>query len=194
MNKLYPNSIYIEPPTEEEVLNILSSFRNSSPRHDDINIKVLKSIKEVIIGPLTHVCSISLGTGSFPDQCKIDKIVPIFQKGEVNKFSNYRPVSVLPAVSKIFERLMYNRLIKFIDQLNIIDGNQFGFRKNYSTSLAINTFVNKFHEAIENDQVMISLFIDLSRAFDTISHKVLFNKLYQYGIRGLALDWIKNYL
>ena len=89
---------------------------------------------------------------------------------------------------------MYNRLITFIDQLNIINGNQFGFRKNYSTSLAINTFVNKLHEAIENDQVMISLFIDLSRAFDTISHRVLFNKLYQYGIRGLALDWIHNYL
>ena len=91
---------------------------------------------------------------------------------------------------------MYNRLIQFIDQVNIINGNQFGFRKNYSTSLAINTFVNKFHEAIENDQVMISLFIDLSRAFDTLSHQILFNKLYQYGIRGLALalDWIKNYL
>ena len=172
MNKLYLNSIYIEPPTEEEVLNILSSFRNSSPGHDDINIKV----KEVIIGPLTHICKISLGTGSFPDQCKIAKIVPIFKKGEVNKFSNYRPVLVLPAVSKIFERLMYNRLIKFIDQLNIINGNQFGFRKNYSTSLAINTFVNTFHEAIENDQVMISLFIDLSRAFDTMSHTILFNK------------------
>ena len=66
---------------------------------------------------------------------------------------------------------MYNRLIQFIDQFNIINGNQFGFWKNYSTSLAINTFVNKFHEAIENDPVMISLFIDLSRAFDTLSHK-----------------------
>ena len=63
---------------------------------------------------------VTLGTGSFPDQCKIAKIVPIFKKGEVNKFSNHRPVSVLPAVSKIFERLMYNRLITFIDQLNII--------------------------------------------------------------------------
>ena len=152
MNKVYPNSICIEPPTEEEVLNILSSFRNSSPGHDDINIKVLKAIKEIIIGPLTHICKISLGTGSFPDQC-------FFKKGEVNKFSNYRPVSVLPAVSKIFERLIYCRLIKFIDQLNIINGNQFGFRKNYSTSLAINTFVNTFHEAIENDQVMIYRFI-----------------------------------
>ena len=70
------------------------------------------------------------------------------------------------------------------------------FRKNHATStcLAINTFVNKFHETIENDQLMISLFIDLSRAFDTISHEILFNKLYVYGIRGLALDWIKNYL
>jgi hypothetical protein len=130
----------------------------------------------------------------FPDQCKIAKVVPIFKKGETNKFSNYRPVSVLPAISKILERLMYNRLIKFVDHFNIIQSNQFGFRKNYSTSLAINSFVNLFHEAIEKDHYMISLFIDLSRAFDTISHEILFNKLYVYGIRGLALDWIKNYL
>jgi retron-type reverse transcriptase len=71
---------------------------------------------------------------------------------------------------------------------------QFGFRKNYSTSLAIHSFVNQFHEAIEKDRYMMSLFIDLSEALDTISHDILFNKLYVYGIRGLALDWLKNYL
>ena len=131
-------------------------------------------------------------TGSFPDECKIAKILPIFKKGEANEFSNYKPVSVLPEVSEIFERLMHNRLIKFIDQLNIINSNQFGFRKNHSTSLAINTFVNKFHETIENDQLTISLFIYLSRAFDTISHEIMSNQLYVYGIRGL--DCINNYL
>jgi len=194
MNKLYKNSIFLEPPTEDEVLKILSSFKNSSPGYDDINIKVLKAVKDVIISPLTHICKILLDTGIFPDQCKIAKVVPIFKKGEANKVCNYRPVSVLPAISKILERLMYNRLIKFIDHFNIIKSNQFGFRKNYSTSLAINSFVDHFHKTIEKDQYMISLFIDLSRAFDTISHEILFNKLYIYGIRGLALDWIKNYL
>ena len=105
---------------------------NSSPGHDDENVKILK---EVIICPLNCIGKISLETGSFPDQCKISKIGPIFKKGETNKLGNYRRVSVLPAVSKIFERLIYNRLITFVGQLNIINSNPCGFRKNYSTSL-----------------------------------------------------------
>ena len=118
----------------------------------------------------------------------------IYVTYQSSKCSNYRPISDLPALSKIYERLIYNRILEFIDKHEIFSNNQFGFRKKYSTSHAINSLVNQFHDSVENNQFMIGLFIDLSRAFDTLSHKILVNKLYKYGIRGIALEWIKDYL
>ncbi len=132
--------------------------------------------------------------GRVPDSLKIAKVVPIHKKGKLSEFCNYRPVSVLPALSKIYERLVYNRILEFIDKHEIFSNDQFGFRKKYSTSHALNSLVNQFHDSVEKNEYMIGLFIDLSRAFDTISHKILINKLYKYGIRGIALEWIKDYL
>lgn len=132
--------------------------------------------------------------GNIPDELKIAKVVPIHKKGDVNKFSNYRPVSVLPAFSKIIEKLVYTHIKYFLDKHNILYAYQFGFRKNMSTSMALNTLVHKFHDAINNDNFMIGIFLDLSRAFDTITHDILLSKLDYYGIRGIALEWFKNYL
>ena len=132
--------------------------------------------------------------GIVPDSLKIAKVIPIHKKGKMNELCNYRPVSVLPALSKVYERLLYNRILEFVGKHEILSNHQFGFRKKYSTSHAINSLVNQFHDSVEKNEFMIGLFIDLSRAFDTISHKILIDKLYKYGIRGIALEWIKDYL
>ncbi len=194
LKERFNDSIYMKPTTNEEISKILLNMKNSSPGHDDIDVKILKKVSDSIVVPITHLCNLSLSNGNVPNDLKIAKIVPIYKKGTKDKLSNYRPVSVLPALSKIYERLVYNRLVNFLDKHKILNKQQFGFRKNHSTSLAISALVDQFHETVERNEFMLGLFIDLSRAFDTISHKILLDKLCHYGIRGIALDWIKNYL
>ena len=109
-------------------------------------------------------------------------------------FSNYRPVSVLPVFSKIFERIMHNRLLKFINQHNILYDYQFGFRGDHSPNLALLFLVDKISNALENGEYVMGLFLDFSKAFDTVNHDILFTKLKFYGIRGTALDWFESYL
>jgi len=194
IKKHIKKSLYMRSTTEDEIQMVLSTLRNSSPGYDDINVRVLKRIKDQIIKPLTHLCNLSLENGVVPDKLKIAKVIPIHKKGAKDQLNNYRPVSVLTCISKIYERLVYNRIVEFLDKHKILSRQQFGFRKQHSTTLAINALMNRFHESIENNDIMLGLFIDLSRAFDTISHKILLNKLYCYGIRGIALNWIKDYL
>ena len=120
--------------------------------------------------------------------------MPIHKIGNKDKLSNYRPVSVLPALSKVYERLVFNRLVHYLDKNEILHDQQFGFRRGYSTSMAIHALADQFYESAENNEFMLGLFIDLSRAFDTISHKILLDKLKHYGIRGIAWGWISDYL
>ena len=108
--------------------------------------------------------------------------------------SNYRPVSVLPTFSKILERLIYNRLLKFVTKYNILYSYQFGFRINHSPSLALLLLVDKISNALEEGEFVLGLFLDFSKAFDTVNHHILFAKLEFYGIRGTALELFKSYL
>ena len=188
------NSFYLNPVTKEEVLKTICKFKNTSAGSDDITPSMLKHVNEYIAEPLTYICNLSFSNGLFPSKLKIAKVVPIYKKGDRALFSNYRPVSVLPAISKLLERLMYNRLYDFIVRYDLLSDNQFGFRKNHSTYMAISMLLEKFHKSVDDNKCMVGVFIDLSRAFDTISHDILLKKLYQYGIRGTALNWIENYL
>jgi retron-type reverse transcriptase len=107
--------------------------------------------------------------------------------------SNYRPISVLPIFSKIFEKVVYNRLITYFNKYDILFKNQYGFRKGHSTSLALHHLFDNITKAIDQKEYTIAVFIDLSNAFDMVNHEILINKLKHYGIRGLSLDWIKSY-
>ena len=119
--------------------------------------------------------------GNFPEMLKTGKITPIFKKGNKELIENYRPVSTLPIFGKIFEKIIYNRLYKFLLSKNILSGSQFGFRKGHSTGHAIHNSVNIIRDAHKNNKHVIGLFIDLSKAFDTLDHKILLKKLDNYG-------------
>ena len=133
-------------------------------------------------------------TGIVPNNLKVVLITPIFKANDVLKFENYRPISVLVCFAKLLEKLMTKRLSKFIDKNKILSKHQYGFRVNRSTEHALIDFIDKITKAIDEGKYSIGIFLDLSKAFDTIDHRILLRKLDHYGIRGVAKDWFENYL
>ena len=132
--------------------------------------------------------------GVFPDQLKVARVSAIFKKGEKNLFSNYRPVSILPALSKIFERILHDQLTHYFTSNDLFYGSQYGFRQYHSTELASLEFVDTVMQNLENRKPYISLFMDLSKAFDCLNHAIPQEKLHYYGIRDNSLKLLVNYL
>jgi flagellin-specific chaperone FliS len=144
--------------------------------------------------PFTYLYNISFETGIVPDVLKISRITPIYKNGTCTDPFNYRPISILSPFSKILEKLMYEQLISFIEKYKILYEYQFGFRKGYSTEQAILEITDNLRNYLDNNQIVCGLFLDLSKAFDTVNHDILLAKMDKYGIRGEPLTWFKNYL
>ena len=119
---------------------------------------------------------------------------PIYKSGAKNEFINYGPISILPSFSKIYEKIISNRILSYVEKYGILAKSQFGFRKKHSTYMAMMQLYDKVSEAIDKNEFCVGIFIDLSKAFDTINHDILLQKLYTYGIRGIPNLLIKNYL
>lgn len=189
-----PNSIFISDTNSDEIASIICNLKNSSPGHDDIDAKILKHSYEHIIDPLIYVFNKSLNQGKFPNQLKLARVTPIYKSGDPTLMSNYRPVSVLPVLSKILEKIMLKRLNSFFEAQNLFYKLQFGFRSKHSTSLALIYLIDTILNSINNGDTVLGLLIDYRKAFDTVNHNILLDKMAQYGVRGIANQWIKHYL
>ena len=197
MNKeLYMSrSCVFLPTTPDEIIKLTKELKNStSAGLDEIPTTLVKNIITQIAEPLSNMANILINTGIFPEQLKIAKVNPVFKSGEKTDFSNYRPISILNSFSKIFEKVIANRITSYLLQNNIITSAQFGFRKKHSTQMALMKLYDYITEAIDNSKYCIGVFIDLSKAFDTIDHKILLQKLDYYGIRGIPKLLLQNYL
>ena len=189
------NSLYINPTTPQEIKNIISGLKpKTSCGIDEIPTKLLKSTPENILFALSYIFNLSFETGEYINSFKIAKVIPIYKKGSANDVQNYRPISILPVMSKIMEKLMYKRLLSFLNRQHFFYKYQFGFRKNHSTSHATALLAENICKAFEKKQTTIGVFLDLSKAFDTIDHRILLAKLQHYGVRGLPLKLFQSYL
>ena len=136
----------------------------------------------------------SLTEGVFPNTLKVANVIPLYKSDDPMCFNHYRPVSLLCILSKVFEKIMYDRLLNFVDKFDLLYAHQYGFRKNRSTYMALLSLVDNLTRALENGEHVVGVYLDFSKAFDTVDHMILLQKLYHDGVRGCAHDWFTSYL
>ena len=189
------NSIFVQPVTSMELISLIDELKCDKSSNDQfINAKLLKACKNNICLPLMLIYNMSLSTGVVPDSLKVAKVIPLYKKGDNRIVSNYRPISLLSVFNKLLEKIVYKRVYNFFQTNSIFYKNQFGFRSNFSTTLAVMDVVDYCYENLDKGNIVLGLFIDLQKAFDTVNHHILLQKLYHYGIRGMLWNWFQSYL
>ena len=189
------NRFRFKEVTTLDIEKLIDTFAPKlSTGHDNISMKLIKVLKGVITQPLTVIINQMLNTGIFPENLKIAKVIPIFKKENESIFDNYRPISLLPAMSKLFEKVIYNQLYTYFQDFKLFYSSQYGFRTNHSTELAVLEIIDNIILEMDKGEIPFNIFIDLSKAFDTIDHEILLHKLTYYGICGVPLDLFRSYL
>ena len=197
IQKNTPTTLYINPIDPNILINTARTLKpKASSGNDNISNKLMLKIIEDIAVPFTYIVNLSFSSGTVPRNMKIAKVIPIHKSGDTASMNQYRPISLLPVFSKLLEKLMYNKIMSFIEKNNILYKHQYGFRKKHTTTHPILHLLNHISESSNktNPKLTMSIFIDLKKAFDTISHNILLHKLEKYGLRGISNDWMRSYL
>lgn len=189
------NSLFFHPISSIEVFNIINSLEDKwSTDQVGLSSAILKRCKFNIVDILCALFNRSISEGIFPDSLKIATVIPLFKKGNRLSTENYRPISLLPVISKIFEKAVKTRLVDFLNKHNYLSACQFGFRCNRGTEDALIALMNPLHEGLNNTNSVAALFVDICKAFDMVDHQLLLYKLWHIGIRGSMYNWFSSFI
>ena len=182
-----------------EVSNeVIESYIKSLASHkaitDVLPLKIIKNILPIVGPCITHIVNISLSTGIMPDFGKIAQVTPIFKEENPGDYDNYRPTSILPIISKCIEDSVNLQTTDYFEKNNLLSDNQFGFRKNHSTTFLAQDMFDNIFDSKSKGNIPAIIFLDIKKAFDTVDHEILIDKLTFYGVDGTVILWFKNYL
>lgn len=190
-----PHSFEFKPITESMTKKVINNIKTkSSCGVDGLSSYVLKYIKDEISGPLTLIINQSLKYGVFPEKLKIAKVTPIYKGNDSSHPQNYRPISILPTISKVFEKLMHQQINNYFTSHNLLNNKQYGFRDKHSTEFSAIELVDKILHQLDVGNAPLNIYLDLSKAFDTIDHVILLQKLQFYGFTECSIKLIHSYL
>ena len=187
-------NMFLSPSSPGDVKEVILSMSNKRSGINEVPVKIYKLLVDKLSYVISFIFNMSIEQGVFPQNLKNAKVVPIHKSGSPFLIKNYRPISLLPIVSKFFEKLMHRKLSKFLDRIEFLNDCQYGFRKGLDTTDALLKFMFEAHNSLHESSNLIAVFLDLSKAFDTVSIDILLNKLEHIGVRGSAKQWFRSYL
>ena len=190
----YINSFMFSEILPSDVDCTIRSLCNKKVNVNSIPVNIIKRISYIISPVLASIFNRSVLHGIFPDSLKIARVIPLHKGGSKADVNNYRPISILPIFAKIFEKIIYKKMYKFLVKYSILSNAQHGFRSGRSTVQATLTFLKYIYDNLDSDKVVFSAFLDFSKAFDSVDHRILLYKLHYYGFRGPIYEWLKSYL
>ena len=188
-------SMYLFKTNSNEIKKLINKLNNKkSSGYDELSAKFLKLCSPYISAPLSTIFNKSISSGIYPDLLKTARVTPIYKKGAKSDPGNYRPISVLSQVNKIFEKVLHKRIYKYLTKFNILYEYQFGIREGHSTTQALVEITDRLKNAMDAKELSCGIFIDLTKAFDTVDHSILLKKMYRYDIRGNVQNLFKSYI
>jgi len=178
-----------------DIIKAIESLNSKTSKGvDGLSTVMLKNIKMELSESLSLMINQSLTTGIFPEKLKIARVVPFHKCKNKSEISNYRPISILPSVSKVFERIIHDQVYAYFSSQSLFYSSQYGFRKQRSTELATLELVERVLKEMDNNNIPINIYLDLSKAFDTLDHEILLYKLKYYGMSQAAIRLFRSYL
>lgn len=195
IDKHVTNTIFLTPTDSSEVELLIKQMKNKkSTGPDEMSNVLVKLSCTALSKPLVHIINLAFSSGKFPSSLKLTKVVPVYKKGNLQDPSNYRPIALLSPFSKIFEKIIVNRIVQFIKKEKLLSDHQYGFRQGRSTINALVNATDEIYQNCENKRLTVGSFLDLTKAFDCVDINLVISKLNNYGIRGRAGEFLTSYL
>ena len=188
------HSFFLRPVLPAECFKVILGLKKGGADRNTMPLHIFKKISSSILEPLCKIINAAYSRGYFPNCLKLARITPVFKRGDKLNPSNYRPISCLPYICKIFEKLLATRLLSYFDKFSLFSPCQFGFLKNLSTLDAMINLTESIYDSLNCRKYHISVLVDIRKAFDSVSHNILLNKLEKYGVRSTSLELLKSYL